>query len=229
MGGRCRVTVILPWAVDNPCPHRRAALDWVASRWKTTGHQVLVGEHVGPWCKAGAVADALPRATGDVLVIADADVWCTNIDEAINRVRSGAPWAIPHTRVHRLSQESTRLVLAGADPNPGMGHAERPYTGFPGGGIVVLPRRLYEEVPFDSRFVGWSGEDESAALAWTCLAGQPWRGTHPLWHLYHPPQLRMSRRWGSPAARALAARYRKAARSPQAMRAILDETRTVPA
>ena len=95
--------------------------------------------------------------------------------------------------------------------------------------VAPLPRRLYEEVPFDSRFVGWSGEDESAALAWTCLAGQPWRGTHPLWHLYHPPQLRMSRRWGSPAARALAARYRKAARSPQAMRAILDETRTVPA
>ena len=45
--------------------------------------------------------------------------------------------------------------------------------------VAPLPRRLYEEVPFDSRFVGWSGEDESAALAWTCLAGQPWRGTHP--------------------------------------------------
>lgn len=220
MGRHSRVSVILPFS--GTCPHRERALSWVRARWAQTGHQVLIGETAGEWCKARAVSAALPRATGDVLVLADADCWTHGVHEAIRQVQAGAPWAVPHGRVHRLSPAATNLVLAGADPATEMEHAEKPYRGFAGGGIVVVPRGLYAEVPLDPRFVGWSGEDESAAHAWTMLAGRPWRGPAALWHLWHPPQPRASRRWGSDTAKALAARYRKAT-TPAQMRQLLDE------
>ncbi|RCV53458.1 glycosyltransferase family protein [Marinitenerispora sediminis] len=192
-------------------------------RWRALGHHVLVGETQGPWCKARAVAAALPFATGDLLVIADADCWSPGIDAALEAVRDGAPWAMPHGRVHRLTPDATAQVLAGVAPHPRMPVTQRPYQGWPGGGIVVVRRDVYEQAPLDPRFTGWGGEDESWAHALTTLAGPPWRGRAPLWHLWHPPQDRMSRRWGSPEARELAGRYRKAARSPAAMRALVDE------
>ena len=221
MGGRDRVSVIIPW--KGGCPHREAALGWAAGRWSEAGYDVVIGETMGEWCKATAVADALPAVGAELLVIADADVWSPGIDAAVDAVRSGAAWAMPHGPVRRLTHAATCDVLDGADPGPGMDLVQPPYAGWPGGGVVVLPRGLYEQAPFDPRFVGWSGEDESAAHAWTCLAGPPWRGTAPLWHLWHPPQPRMSRRWGSPEARALAGRYRASARSPERMRALVAE------
>ncbi|MFL1441807.1 hypothetical protein [Nocardiopsis protaetiae] len=219
------MSVIIPWAADGTCQHRGEALGWALQRWDATGHQVLLGWLEGEtWCKARAVAQALPDATGDVLIVADADCWSDGVEQALATVADGAPWAIPHGKVHRLSEPATRRVLAGEAPAVRMPHAQAPYPGTPGGGMVVLRRELYEQVPLDPRFAGWGQEDESWALALQRLAGRPWRGRAPLWHLWHPPQDRMSRRWGSPEGRALALRYRRA-RTPAAMRALLDEAR----
>ncbi|MDH2392319.1 hypothetical protein QCN29_26790 [Streptomyces sp. HNM0663] len=175
----------------------------------------------GPWCKAAAVSAALPQAVGDVLVVADADVWCDGVPQAVKAVEDGAPWAIPHGQVHRLTEAATTAVLGGG-PLDGP-TVQRPYTGFAGGGIAVLPRATYEDVPLDARFAGWGQEDEAWALALLCLAGRPWRGRARLWHLWHPPQVRTSRRWGSQASRALWQRYHAARADPQAMRTLLDE------
>lgn len=215
-------SVIIPWSTTVSCHHRGAALAWTVSRWASTGCEVVVGEHAGPWCKAAAVADGLERAGGDVLVIADADCWSDGIDQALAAVDAGRPWAIPHGRVYRLTHAATQHVLDGHTPRPGLDLTQAPYQGWPGGGIVVVGRDVYEQVPLDRRFVGWSGEDESWAHALTFLAGPAWRGRAPLWHLWHPPQERMSRRWGSEAAKALAGRYKRA-RTPESVRALLAE------
>lgn len=212
--------VVIPWR--GGCPHREAALAWVLARWRTAGYEPVIGEApAGPWCKAAAVADALPRTAGDVVVVADADVWCEGVEQAIAAVVDGAPWAIPHAMVHRLTEDATGAVLAGAPLGGAV--AQRPYLGYPGGGITVVPRRTYERVPLDHRFAGWGQEDEAWALALAMLAGTPWRGSAPLWHLWHPPQQRDSRRWGSDASRALLERYWRAS-TPEAMRSVLDET-----
>lgn len=223
MGEGRGVSVIIPWAPGVGCRHREAALAWTASKWVGTGHEVVVGEHTGPWCKAAAVADGLARATGDVLVVADADVWTPGWEGAVGRVVSGVPWAMPHGKVHRLTHAATQQVLDGHEPAREMDLTQSPYQGWPGGGMVVVRRDVYERAPLDPRFVGWSGEDESWAHALRTLAGPGWRGSAPLWHLWHPPQERMSRRWGSHAARALAARYARA-RTLEVMRALVDET-----
>jgi hypothetical protein len=224
VGADDRVSVIIPWAPDVGCRHREAALAWTVSRWAATGREVVVGERSGPWCKALAVEDGLSRARGGILIVADADVWSTGWQEAVDQVREGAPWAMPHGPVRRLTHAATQDVLDGHDPHPDMDLTQRPYQGWPGGGMVVLRRETYVQAPLDPRFVGWSGEDESWAHALKVLAGEGWRGSAPLWHLWHPPQERMSRRWGSVAARALASRYARA-RTPDRMRALIDEAR----
>ncbi|MBX6387373.1 MAG: hypothetical protein IRZ07_31075 [Microbispora sp.] len=217
------VSVVIPWRPG--CPHRKAALAWVLPRWQATGWQVVVAEQSdgGPWCKARAVAVGLSEARGDVLVVADADVWCPKTAAAVGVVERGATrWAVPHRLVYRLSGEATRRVLGGEQPHKGMGLAQEPYTGLAGGGITVVRRDVYAEVPLDPRFLGWGQEDESWAHALTVLAGRPWRGVAPLWHLWHPPQERLTRRWGSRQGRELAARYGRA-RTADRVRALLAE------
>lgn len=219
-----RVSVILPW--QDGCPHRRAALAWVRERWEQTGAQVLLGRlpEGQPWCKAAAVAAALPAAAGELLVLADADVWCDDWRAALDAVAAGAAWASPHTWVHRLAGDATRQVLGGAPPRATMRHAEPPHRAMLGGGLVMVRRDTYDRVPMDCRFIGWGSEDEAWARALRVLAGAPWRGRAALWHLWHPPQERLSRREGSRESTALLQRYR-AARDPDRMRALLEEFR----
>lgn len=222
------MTVIIPW--QSGCPHRAAALEWVRPRWEASGAQVLLGK-LGAnqlWCKAAAVAAALPRAHGEVLVIADADVWTEGTGRAVEAVADGAPWAVPHWHVHRLTEQATARVFAGGPLEGTLSESvhrrlDRPaYVGYAAGGVTVLPRATYTQVPLDRRFVGWGQEDESWAHALTTLAGSCWRGQADLWHLWHPPQARLNPRWGTSSGRALARSYEQARRLPEQMRALLE-------
>jgi len=190
------------------------ALEHVLGRYSEShpSWQVVIGRHrVGPWVKARAVADAVSRAAGEVLVVADADVWCDDIALAVDVVTEGASWAIPHDQVWRLDPPSTGAVLVGG-PLGASGTEQSPYPGRLGGGITVIERMVWDRVPLDARFAGWGQEDEAWGIALWHLVGVPWRGSAPLWHLWHPPQERMDRRTGSPHGRALFTRYRRAAR-----------------
>lgn len=160
------------------------------------------------------------------MVIHDADVWCDGLDRAVAAVADGAPWAIPHEHVHRLDQTSTAAVLAGAPLGGTL--TEKPYRGWAGGGIVVLPRSTYDQVPIDPRFAGWGQEDDSWAIALTQLAGEPWRGDGDLWHLWHPPQPREGRIIGSAEGKALNRRYRAARYDPVRLARLIEEARSWP-
>jgi hypothetical protein len=173
------------------------------------------------WVKGHAANAGVAAASHDLVILADADCLTDGIPAAIKAVADGAAWAIPHRKVFRLSEESTdRFVETGEVTHP---LDRRAYVGMPGGGMVVARRDVLLDCPLDPRFRGWGQEDESWALALTCLVGKPWRGTADLIHLYHPPEPRMSRRKGSPESWGLFKRYRAAARNPDAMRALLKE------
>lgn len=213
--------------------HRTDALAWTTTRWRRLGLEPSLGVLDSPdWCKAEAVRQAITDRPSQIVVIADADCWSDGIPEAINRVCNGAPWVIPHHKVHRLSLEATTDVLAGREPHEQMPldpfHEGLPgiaYAGVMGGGIVVCRRDVYEQCPLDPRFVGWGQEDEAFGLALRCLYGPPVRLSAPLWHLWHPPQPRLNRGTGSEAGLALYRRYSKAKRRPDEMRALIDEGR----
>lgn len=216
------VSVLVPFTSDEPW--RLRARDHVVGRYRAQGFDVIQGACPGPWRKAVAVADAAEHSTGEILVVADADCLCAGVSQAVDAVEAGAAWAIPHHLVHRLDEEATWAVYGGATAESTASRAQPPYPGFAGGGIVVLARTAYIDVPLDPRFEGWGQEDEAWALALTALHGPPWRGTDPLYHLHHPPPARLSRHVGSTASHQLLNRYLRAARTGRsAMRPLLDE------
>lgn len=232
------VLVAIPWSGWDP--HRQAALGWVARQWVGHGFRPpTLGIPDGDdWVKAEAVRNAIADQPADILVIADADAWCDGVGDAVRSVRQGAPWARPHRLVYRLSPASTRQVLDGTDPYPGMeldpdeptarrpGRPNEGYGGIDGGGIVVIRRDIYDDCPLDPRFRGWGHEDASWARALTVLHGGPVRHNHPLWHLWHPPQPRLSRGMGSGESAELQQRYHRS-RTPEAMRRLIDEAKEV--
>lgn len=203
------VSVLVPYRESGP--ERAAAWTYLAGLWAGTGWEILTGDApTEAWSKGAAVAAALSRSSGDIIVMADADVWCDGVTEAVNAVNAGAPWAIPHHRVLRLTDHASREVYAtGGWPTirTSLTYEQRPYAGQPGGGIAVMTRATYEAAPIDPRFAGWGQEDEAWNVCLLRLAGRPWRGTADLWHLYHPAQARMNRAFGSTAGKKLYKRY----------------------
>lgn len=217
------VDVLVPWRPG--CPHRERAWDWVRAQYGRVHPDWKVVQATAPdgeWCKAAGVHRAALSSCADVVLVADADVFCDGLGEAVSHVIAGAPWAMPHNLVHRLDEASSVAFMDGA-PRDGLSTVERPYRGVPGGGVVVLPRETLLRVPLDPRFLGWGQEDVSFATALNCLAGRPWRGDHDLVHLYHPPQPRMSRKNGNPHGVALRRRYALARGNANHMLEIVEE------
>lgn len=196
------VSVLIPFASRDAW--RQSALEHVVRSYQARGWEVVVGTASGEWRKAVAVEDAAQRASGDVFVVADADCLCDGTADAVQAVTDGAAWAMPHLGVFRLTEAATSAVYDGGHGD----EIEEPgYHGKAGGGIVVLPRDTWTEIPLDPRFVGWGQEDHAWAMALTALKGAAVRLRHDLWHLWHPPAPRLNRQIGSEANEALHARY----------------------
>lgn len=223
------VSVLVPYR--GGCEQREKAWLHVAGRYTAAfPHWRLVTGTCapGPFNRAEAIIDAARGCTSDVLVVADADVWCDGIADAVEAVEEGAPWAVPHRLIHRLSFASTIDVLTGSDWQGlplSLDNAQdrRPYPGNEAGTLLVLSRQTFEQVPPDRRFVGWGQEDVAWALALRVLVGPPVRFDHDLVHLWHPPQERKNRVVGNDVSLALLRRYRRADRT--AMQALVDESR----
>lgn len=161
--------VLVPW---RPTPDRQPAWDMLRRRWQALGYEPIEGTCPdGPWVKALAVEDALARTDDDVLVVADADVWCDETAAAIAAVAQGSPWGVPHARILRRAAEGNSL--------------ERPpHAAVPGGGITVIHRGAYLACPMPRLP---RREDEVWGVALTKQFGRPWRGLADLIHYWHEP------------------------------------------
>lgn len=224
-GSRAQVSVIIPWKPG--CPHREQSLAHVLNWFKQNtpdSWQIILAEHDSdPFNKAQAIRDGFKQSFGRIIVVHDSDLYTPGLLEAVDHVERKYKWAIPHSVVHRLTENETARTLEGNLPDLGQTH-EKPYRGVIGGGIVVLRRDLFEQCPPDNRFTGWGGEDEAWGYALKISANQPApRGNHPLIHLWHPPQERMNRTYGSAESKQLVERYRLAARQRSAMLRLIDE------
>lgn len=232
-------TVIVPFCGHDD-PFRESALDFVLRWLQPHGWPVVVGygDPNEPWSKGAVVDRAVSTVDTPGLVIHDADVIVEPdaLSSCASAVVSGWPWAQPHSEVYRLARRTTQLVIAGAvaGPHHALGGAaleRRPHYAPPGGGIVVLSRAAYDTVGgIDPRFVGWGGEDISFARALDTLTGPAFRLRVAMWHLFHPPQIILPGRRGSPETEALASKYLDAAGDPVAMAEVVGEmaVRTLP-
>lgn len=217
------VAVVVPF---NPGREDRDRIwSWMRGRWAEhhPDWPIIEGRCDGPgWSKGAAVADAVSRTTADVLVVIDADLWIDNLADAVDAVDAG--WVMPQKLVHRLHPRATAAVLAGGPfVSKPQTWVQKPYACVEGGGVVVLRRDTYLDVPIDPRFEGWGGEDISWGWALRTLVGPPARLDGDLWHLWHEPQARRNRRRGSEASEALAGRYRRALGDRSAMNELVRE------
>lgn len=178
--------------------------------------------------KGMAVAEAADRAgDADVFVVHDADVVVApaTLTRCITAVGEGAPWAMPHRTVHRLTAGATTAVYDGARIEDQQHQLDRPvYHGKVGGGVTVLHRRVWDDCPMDPRFLGWGGEDEAWGMALHTLHGAPFRPEsmdQRLWHLWHPHPAPGQRFPVSAECRALFSAYRRAVGRPDTMRSLL--------
>lgn len=219
------VAVVVPWR--GGCSHREAAWEWVQARYAEhhPGWEVIEAPAPGgAWSKGAAVNPMVKRCEAEVVIQADADVWCDGLERAVYAVICGqAEWAVPHLNVHRLGEAGTAAVLAGASWRAQDDLTQTPYPGILGGGFIVARRESLAAVPLDGRFEGWGQEDEAHAIALNALLGDPWRGQADLVHLYHPPQDRLTRRRGSQEGWALRSRYLQRRHRPDQMRKLLEE------
>lgn len=232
------VSVVFPYR-SGGCVHREMAHDWVTGWWadEFPAWEQVTGESPdGPFSRSAAILDGAAKARGEVLVFADADVWCSPaaIRAAVQEaVRYG--WAVPHTLIRRLSREATDEFMASDD----LGSVDltrlrldqsnkqdrRPYRGNPTGTLVVFRRDVFDAVPPDPRFRGWGQEDEAWGRAAHTLIGPPWRGDADLVHLWHPPAARIDRQNGNHEGMALRDRYDKVTGNRPAMAELVEEAR----
>jgi hypothetical protein len=231
------VGVIVPW---HPCEDhwRERALMHVLGWWEKNHPDwpVALGQlpnPTDPWRKGLAVHRGLAELDTDIVVVCDADVICDGVTEAVEQIvglRVG--WAVPHRMVYRMNTSSTTLLYQDERYPPLVGAGSvspdycEVYPGTAAGGLVVLPSRMLRDIPIDPRFVGWGQEDQAWARALTMVAGHPWRGRAPLYHLWHEPQKRMTRGIGSPESLALWTRYEQVPVLP-AMLDLVEEARLI--
>jgi hypothetical protein len=196
--GDSGVSVLVPRGAEDS-PERVRAWRWLARRLAALypHWQVIEGRSSNPWCKGLAVRDALSRATGATLVVLDADcvLPAAALREAVALVASGAaPWVVPHTMVHRLSQQAT-VDWLGQDPAVAVAAPDRDalarptYQGYPGGGVFIVSRPAFAAFGgIPTAMVGWGAEDEAAAVIMDTLLGPHQRLAYDLVHLWHAPQ-----------------------------------------
>jgi hypothetical protein len=207
--------------------HRDRAYAFVRAKWEREGFRVFASPGpAGSFNKSAAVNAAAALAgrrpsDWNVAIISDADVVVSRegaeaaCARALRRKVAVRPFAV----FQRLSEDGSRWLMAGHATRRGDVLFSR---AAPPGGIVVVPRDLWEAVGgMDERFRGWGGEDNALASSLRVMGGAieaVRRGE--AWHLWHP--FAPHRHDDYLANAALSVRY-STARARSEMRALVAE------
>jgi hypothetical protein len=203
--------------------------------------EIVVGtDDSVPFNKCRALNEAARKASGEVLILTDADTWVSEdlLRGAVRLVAAGeAGWCKPWNRKLKLDPEATQAVLDLGEAWNGRKRkdwrVEAPMNTWWAGPPVVFRAETFWNVgAMDERLAGW-GEDD-ACLGWALKAftgrAKVLRGDSL--HLSHPRLGRSgSDLWPGQTSRdanlALGAEYRVASRSPELMRELIA-SRDVP-
>lgn len=186
-------------------------------------------ENDGLFNRPRAINRARKVATGDVLLIADADTVPDSIASLVTAVEAtqrDRQWRLPQDYL-MLNERGTRLVMAGVrmrhlvEAESVQWHGE----GICWSGLVIIPVEAFDAVGgFDERYQGWGADDVAMALSLITLYAPPVRYPGAALHLYHErdEQNRGGHRF-SGAQNFLTWRYEQAANDADAMRGLLKE------
>lgn len=195
------LSVLIPYFPDSP--ERETVFHWVVDRYRLLypGIQICLGiDYDEPFSRSKARNNAFSEATGDILIINDADTFCNKryIDAAIDIVQSeDRAWVLPYTRYYNTTQNGAEKLLQ-QDPSVDVdvldleiGNTVDAKNHPPDGsvaGVMVVPREAFVTVGgYDEKFQGWGYEDDAFALALDTLWGRHLRVHGYVVHLWHPP------------------------------------------
>src|SRR6266481_6217572 len=107
------VAVLIPFVSEDK--DRQAAFKAVCNWWRDNfGYQIVKGI-ADPYTKGAALADASNWTDADILCIADSDCILQEpirIKEIVAAIERGQfEWAVPHGKVHRLTEKSTNFAM----------------------------------------------------------------------------------------------------------------------
>lgn len=184
------VSVLFPFGPDNG--PRSEAFEWVLKFYDRMFPEVeicIVEINEQPFPKARAINQAAEKATRDIFLIADTDLFFDPdlLNVAVKELESHA-WVLPFARRLYLDKESSKKVIS-SDPQwpiqVEIKVHQAPQVGW--GLLNVVPRKFFEAVNgFDERFVGWGGEDDTFAVSLNTLCGPGKRLNGSAYHLWHP-------------------------------------------
>lgn len=228
------LSILVPFR--DPDGIRTPAKEWIVARWHHfwPDAEIIVAPDDGrdPFSKSVALNNCAAQATGDVLVLLDADTWvdATTMARAIALAEKGA-WVLPGAHAHRMTKRYTTALLKQDPSEPIIPILNRQLdvevTSTPVGFIHVLPRAAWDRVNgMDPRFRGWGGEDSCFIQAVDTLWDRHLRLDGHLISLWHPrPRVAGRRVWPGQAGRnsGLMRRYSLARGKPNAMAALVSE------
>jgi hypothetical protein len=239
------ISLLVPFKTDHA--ERAAAWEWLSEYWSAVlpkAQIVVQSNEDRPFRKTRAINEAYKRATGDVIVILDADAYLDAevILEAARRIREDRRyWAIPYRRLYRLTKDASNLVIA-SDPRDPLKFSDPPPASvyvnesgqsighWYGAMIQIFPREAFEAVNgADSRFRGWGGEDASMMKAIDTLYSRHQTLDAPVYHLWHPTTAGKwygTKVWsdqGRQTNSLLTALYHNAFNNPAMMRSLVSE------
>lgn len=219
------VSILIPFRSDNG--PREAAFRWVLKFYEKVlpnAEICIEGCDTHLFSKSKAVNNAAKKATGDIFVIADADMIydpkCITL--SIPLLKNNA-WVIPYTQVIDISQKSTQNLLAVEPVWPiNMKLESTKRTPRTIGGLNVVPRRNFEAIGgWDESFIGWGGADDAFCFAMDTLCGKYARLEMDLFHLWHEP-LKAKGNPNYNSNFALMKRYHQAYGNVKAMKQIIN-------
>jgi len=197
-----RVSVIFPCLPDGQW--RDQVFEWITRRYETLWpeFELCIGSNDDdPFSRSKAKNEAYRKATGEIIIINDADTFCNRqfLELALEQVVSGqSPWVLPYRTYYNLAQGFTERVI---ERPPTIELSERelefdfrvdeqrhPPDGSVAG-VLVMPREAFDAVDgYDENFRGWGYEDDAFACALDTLWGYHDRISSGFCtHLWHPP------------------------------------------
>jgi hypothetical protein len=186
-----KISLIIPYKPD----HGRRDFVWpfIKMRYQELLPDVEIcigGDDSELFCKARAVNEAAQKATGNIFILADAEVVFD--PELISRIKATIhrhPWLIPFTNAYRLTKEATdRLIEEELPPVLHVSDHDIEYNQYvPGGYINAMTRACFDRVGgLDERFKGYGFEDMAFALSLDTICGCHFRMDGAIYHLWHP-------------------------------------------